>query len=309
MILKNGKRLDGMGDSMPIGSVIEYNGTDIPDGWEILPGDANVYVGPVEPTEGQEVWIKRGRNLLDRSRCKDGWGLTSNTASQGFVVDANWFLSHPIPVKPGKSYYSSGLYYANGDEQTFKEFYDANHNFISNIKSNPATAPENAAYMYVDSRIDKGAQAMVIQGTEPIAYEPYIEKTILIKNDNGVYEQFYNERTGEHYSLQEQKIGSWIDGKPLYQRTKVVTLADGITSTQFNLNIPNIDYIYIDSGNSSVKFKDMSFVQLGFYSGSTDFSRAYIDGGKAIGGITLGSAYTTGEKTVYLTLKYTKTID
>jgi hypothetical protein len=34
MILKNGKRLDGMGDSMPIGSIIEYNGTDIPDGWE-----------------------------------------------------------------------------------------------------------------------------------------------------------------------------------------------------------------------------------------------------------------------------------
>ena len=39
MILKNGKRIDGMGDSMPIGSVIEYNGTDIPDGWEVLPAE------------------------------------------------------------------------------------------------------------------------------------------------------------------------------------------------------------------------------------------------------------------------------
>lgn len=36
MILKNGKRLDGMGDSMPIGSIVEYNGTDIPDGWELI---------------------------------------------------------------------------------------------------------------------------------------------------------------------------------------------------------------------------------------------------------------------------------
>ena len=36
MILKNGKRLDGIGDSMPIGSIIEYNGTDIPDGWEVI---------------------------------------------------------------------------------------------------------------------------------------------------------------------------------------------------------------------------------------------------------------------------------
>lgn len=34
MILKNGKRIDGLGDSMPIGSIVEYNGTDIPDGWE-----------------------------------------------------------------------------------------------------------------------------------------------------------------------------------------------------------------------------------------------------------------------------------
>ena len=38
MILKNGKRLDGMGDSLPIGSIIEYNGTDIPDGWELVAG-------------------------------------------------------------------------------------------------------------------------------------------------------------------------------------------------------------------------------------------------------------------------------
>ena len=36
MILKNGKRVDGIADALPIGSVIEYSGTDIPDGWEIV---------------------------------------------------------------------------------------------------------------------------------------------------------------------------------------------------------------------------------------------------------------------------------
>lgn len=34
MIVKNGKRLDGMGDSMPIGSIIEFDGTEVPDGWK-----------------------------------------------------------------------------------------------------------------------------------------------------------------------------------------------------------------------------------------------------------------------------------
>jgi hypothetical protein len=36
MILKNGKRLDGIADALPIGSIIEYDGTEIPDGWEVL---------------------------------------------------------------------------------------------------------------------------------------------------------------------------------------------------------------------------------------------------------------------------------
>ena len=311
MILKNGKRIDGLGDSMPIGSIVEYNGTDIPDGWEILPGDANVYIGKDRPTEGQEIWIQKGKNLLNMNKVKNGWGLTSNLESQGFVEDANWFLSHPISVEGGKSYFTSGLYYANGDVQTFKEFYDKEHNFILNVKSNPAIAPDNAAYMYVDGRIDKSNEAMVVQGTQASAYEPYLGKKIFVKNDKGVYEEFYNEEeyNKNHYSLKECRIGTWVNGKPLYQKTMVITVKDGITSTQFNLDIPNIDYIYIDSGNSSIKFKDMSFVQLGFYSGTTDYSRAYIDGGKVVGGITLGSAYTTGEKTVYLTLKYTKTID
>ena len=219
MILKNGKRIDGLGDNMPIGSVVEYNGTDIPDGWEILPGDANVYIGTEEPANDQEVWISKGKNLLDRNRCKNGWGLTSNLQDSGFVADANWFLSHPIPVEAGQSYYTSGLYYANGDEQTFKEFYDADHNFISNVKSNPAIAPENAAYMYVDGRIDKDSEAMVIQGTAAINYEPYKEKKILVQNDNGVYEEFYNEAkyNKNDYAIQEHKIGTWIDGKSLYR--------------------------------------------------------------------------------------------
>jgi hypothetical protein len=219
MILKNGKRIDGLGDNMPIGSIIEYNGTDIPDGWEILPGDANVYIGKDKPAEGQEIWIQRGKNLLNMNKVKNGCGLTSNLDDQGFVEDANWFLSHPIPVEGGKSYFTSGLYYANGDIQTFKEFYDKEHNFILNVKSNPAIAPDNAAYMYVDGRIDRSNEAMVIQGTEASAYEPYLGKRIFVKNDRGVYEEFYNEEEYDknHYSLKEYRIGTWINGKPLYR--------------------------------------------------------------------------------------------
>lgn len=102
MILKNGKRIDGMGDSMPIGSIVEYNGTDIPDGWEILPEaeEKNIYsqeevrigtwlgkplyrkviqiqptfFGSGTPTEGATYQIAHGINDLDVStRCDVYW--------------------------------------------------------------------------------------------------------------------------------------------------------------------------------------------------------------------------------------------
>jgi hypothetical protein len=43
MIIKNGKRLDGMGDSMPIGSIIEFDGTEIPDGYEVVADEVILY--------------------------------------------------------------------------------------------------------------------------------------------------------------------------------------------------------------------------------------------------------------------------
>lgn len=135
----------------------------------------------------------------------------------------------------------------------------------------------------------------------------YNQSTTNTYSTSYINDNLFNKK--EIYSDIERVIGVWINNKPLYQKTMIITLGDGITSNQFNLNIPDIDYIYIDSGNSSIQFKNMSFVQLGFYAGETDYSRAYIDGGKAVGGIVLGSAYASGEKTVYLTLKYTKTTD
>lgn len=58
MILKNGKRVDGIADALPIGSVIEYNGTDIPDGWEVLPEEPNIDNSKYETQEHRiGTWI------------------------------------------------------------------------------------------------------------------------------------------------------------------------------------------------------------------------------------------------------------
>lgn len=311
MILKNGKRIDGLGDNMPIGSIVEYNGTNIPDGWEILPGDANVYIGKDRPIEGQEVWIQKGKNLLDMNKVKTGWGLTSNLDSQGFVEDANWFLSHPIPVEGGKSYFASGLYYANGDIQTFKEFYDKEHNFISNVKSNPAIAPDNAAYMYVDGRIDRSNEAMVVQGVEASAYEPYIGKKIFVKNDEGVYEEFYNEEehNKNHYSLKERRIGTWINGKPLYQKIISFTTSWN-TSYEFAHGIQDYDRIWLDMSNSyffaPANNVSIPLISNSYYGDNTQWIDAMIYGDKVL--LYSSGGWGTGWEKI-ITINYTKTTD
>lgn len=51
MIIKNGKRLDGMGDSMPIGSIIEFDGTEVPDGYEVVADEVILYSNEQGTTE------------------------------------------------------------------------------------------------------------------------------------------------------------------------------------------------------------------------------------------------------------------
>ena len=463
MILKNGKRIDGMGDSMPIGSIIEYNGTDIPDGWEILPGDANVYIGAEEPTEGQEVWISPTSNLYNPDTDIE---LISQFRdhNNGGIANSSFYNGIKIAVEP-LSYYTTA---SNVDYGSWSNlcFFDANMNYLSGLPYNTEDksfyTPSNCAYItiallkssqwFVCERLftnlqsrdeagnynkltdsisaglnpngakiwlrtsdnilnlqglyqNSGANGITIKfrnntievsGTStaytqsgylsfnrtmdshctltssPMGersgvfikvqvlrgdtryywdanggscrlekgdileqiyfiiesgktvnahyqlklergwnyspqYEEYTNNAIFVKNANGKYEEFC--RNDSVYDTREQRVGTWIDGKPLYQRTYVFTLGDGVRSANIDLNIDNLDTVFIDSGASLVEYGSLSTVQLGFYAADTDFTRGFISGDKTYIGIAMGTAYTSGEKVVTTTIKYTKTTD
>ena len=204
---------------------------------QVLNLGSEVAISSEEPTTQEKVWIEKGRNLFNMNKAKLGWGLKNNATTGGFVEDANWLLTEPIPVEAGKSYFTSGFYFANGDEVTSKEFYDKDMNFILYTKTNPMIAPENAAYMFTDSRIDKLDNPMIIQGTEPIPYEPYKRK-IHTKTDNG-YEEFYNEE--------------YVSGAILYSNTNGFT--DDLTLGKDLTKYKTLEIYYKDNDNrfSSVK--------------------------------------------------------
>ena len=57
----------------------------------------------------------------------------------------------------------------------------------------------------------------------------------------------YLSKTSENYSTEEQKVGTWIDGKPIYQRSFVVT-ADVLIrggGTSMSVEVPGFSSTYV----------------------------------------------------------------
>lgn len=119
--------------------------------------------------------------------------------------------------------------------------------------------------------------------------------------------------SGEIYSTEETKIGTWIDGKPLYRKCFVITLP---TSTGLNQNLINISDLNIDvpvSANGPIKQINGDWQQLNVTQADTN---GYVKYG-AIGTfyklnyfrVSLYDSAYTGGATLYLRLEYTKTTD
>ena len=120
-----------------------------------------------------------------------------------------------------------------------------------------------------------------------------------------------------NYSTEEQRIGTWIDGKPLYQKTIIDTMPTVIVeSTRVgkdidisNLNVDIASYIYgvikSNSGINPLNSANMltnnqysySFLQI--YKKNSSFDTLFV----------ASSRKTESEQPCYITLQYTKTTD
>lgn len=224
MIIRNGKRLDGMGDSMPIGSIVEYNGTDIPDGWEILPGDANVYIGLEEPVDGQEVWIQQGRNLFDKNNFNRLEAYIEGGDTLITAHDYNKTLF--IPCEPNTTYtiqkYKSNVFtvgytvaFPAVGVQAYGGVFGTRADYDGQIVSETFTTGANAEYLLVryynassDTTITEREMLDSIQielGDTVNDYKLYTTKKIYIKNAVGKYEEFVNKKNLGTITVDEVK--------------------------------------------------------------------------------------------------------
>lgn len=140
-------------------------------------------------------------------------------------------------------------------------------------------------------------------------------------NDNSIYhegkklnEVLQNITANEIYSTEEVRIGTWIDGKPLYRKTfSNITIPDSTGSISVTVldfsSIHNIDNILLDESASFMKANTKPFESLvfNFYGGGNNWSRIFIRKGdktvRMISGVSLVNYTGT------ITLLYTKTTD
>ncbi len=196
-------------DTLPVGTIVSFEGDEIPEGYEEVVGEeARVVISTTEPTTGEEVWIQKGKNLFNKKKALIGYELVSNEA--GIQANAEWYVSDFISVTPGVTYFLSGK-----TSGTNNIFYDVDKNKIDGIGATTGAllVPDGIKYMRFNGKLSEIDTVQLEQGTTATSYEPYVDKKIFVKNDNGVYEEFYKSDIVESGSNENGKWIKYADGR------------------------------------------------------------------------------------------------
>lgn len=280
---------------------------------------AEVYVGAEEPTTGEKVWFRKGKNYLDISKLKSRttYGITFEPTATGIKITGTaqdvyaYGGSVSVELKKGKTY----MLYGNNAGNTFKLELRKGSTIITTIKTSgdkvTFTPSDNINIVtFVLEGISKGTtynyeinNLQIEQGSKNTSYEAYIEPKLSVRNSNGVYEEFAK-KSEEVYSTEEQRIGTWIDGKPLYRIIKECDVSAKETQSNDISSIP-YDTIFINLGKSFNRWVDNSSASIVWNTSDNDKGNVWINYEKKLNILNSSNA----AKHYWITLEYTKTTD
>ncbi len=301
-------------------------------------GKAEVYVGAEEPVAGEKVWFRKGNNLFNayssdisyylrntdkekyiinnsNSITVEGNGITWNRVEITILnLKANTkYTINSIVTNTTQGYAGLLCDYGNNSVQyvSNKEKFNAKITIVTDengkvklqFYTNYSSTTQNSSAIFSEIQLEEGEEATTC--------EAYIEPKLLLRNSNGVYEEFIK-KSEEVYSTEEQRIGTWIDGKPLYR--KVVEMGN-MTKDNYKMkahNIQNMKYarivdVSMQRGNqSSGNFQLFSVGNVGGKYNDTQVGfDTYIDSNCVY-------VYCNGDRTLFVgtaIIEYTKTTD
>ena len=113
--------------------------------------------------------------------------------------------------------------------------------------------------------------------------------------------------TKEHYSTDEHVVGTWINGKPLYQKCFTGTMTSTnrmaiILESEISTALDKICYL-----GGIIEDEDVSGHPIPYWKGSNDYTGVFISGVGSDVVLDCGSQHGFGD--FVLTIKYTKTTD
>jgi hypothetical protein len=318
---------------VPTDGVIGFDGeaADIPDGYEVIGNidEKLVHVGATAPTDGERVWFKKSKNLLSIEKAERDVASPYLVGGLSYIFDKG---SSVIKVSGTSTQGASGLnFLVNGrfpagtytmsgfpnknvgvqDRGTIYLWYDTTPNANLNNQDQILTSVFGSRTFTATQEFTLGLRIIsdngtttggvynetyelqLEEGSTATEYEPYVEPSIYVDEE----ELHFN-----NYSLDEQVIGKWIDGKPLYRKTITIDMtAEHTTNTSQAHNISNI--AFISSIRGIMKRTSGQYIDLNLYENSSYRVEVKAD----TTNLVYQNAGFVG--TAYITIEYTKTTD
>ena len=97
----------------------------------------------------------------------------------------------------------------------------------------------------------------------------------------------------------------WIDGKPIYRKVVPIVI-NSRTDIREDYNISNADTMWVDEANTFILNASQS-ITANYYYSSSDYARVWINVNE--GKIRFTTSTTFSDRTLYVTILYTKTTD
>lgn len=306
------------GDTLPIGAIMPFGSNTIPDNWLLCNGQA------VSRTDYQELFNTIGTNfgsgdgfttfnLPDlRKRVPvgkdendedfDTLGNTGGEKTHTLTIDEMPEHYHYIPMVSGGN--GSGSDYTRGyvGDNHSSAFTPSGNNVYSSTSARGSNQPHNILQPYiVQNYIIKAKQSAGIVATVVDGLNSTSATNALSANQGRILNDKFN------YLTTEKVVGTWIDGKPLYEITLTGTKnagADLIIDVS-NLNIEN--FFFAGGGlksNAGIGYELSRYEPNGVWTRPQindlgEFHFTTVEG--------LGEDYVSG--LVIAILRYTKTTD
>ncbi len=227
-------------DTLPVGTEVDYDGEIIPNGWTEVESldDKLVNVDTTQPSSKEKIWIQSNENIFD-GVLESG---TINEYGENIENSNRKRSKNYLPCKPNTTY----TIIFDSQANVIVMFYNSSKTFISQLPgpntwtSQPFTftTPSNAAYIRFISYTTETTKVLIKVGTSVTSTELNINDSMYILGDDDIYRKFSPQNN--IYSLEEIKIGTWIDGKPLYRKILIGTFANTTNFIEMIYNVSQL---------------------------------------------------------------------